>query len=348
MKPVDLRSDTVTKPGPGMKKAMYEAEVGDDGYGEDPSIRRLQDRCAELLGKGAALFVPSGTMANQICLRLLACQGEEVICDSGAHLYRKEGAAASALWGLSFLALDAERGILRPAQVERSLPGPKVNHPPSRVLALENTNAHGGGSFYRLDEVEALGRTARSRGLKVHMDGARLFNACAAGGYASSQMAACCDTICFCLSKGLGAPVGSVIAATTELIAKAVRLRKMLGGAMRQAGSLAAAGLYALDNNLGRLHEDHARASRLAAGLAGIPGITLEPALVATNIVNFSVDASETEAARFAEQAKDHGILLKSSGHARFRAVTHLEISDNDIDRALIVINRLMRNVIAA
>ena len=348
MKPVDLRSDTVTRPGPGMRKAMYEAEVGDDGYGEDPTVRRLQEKCAELLGKEAALFVPSGTMANQICLRLLACQGEEVICDSGAHLYRKEGAAASALWGLSFLAIDANRGILHPEQVRRAMPGPKINHPVSRVLALENTNAHWSGSYYRLEEVEALRGLSTGAGLKIHMDGARLFNACVAGGYLPAEVAALCDTICFCLSKGLGAPVGSVLAASKDNIAQAARLRKMLGGGMRQIGSLAAAGLYALGHNLDRLKEDHARAICLAQGLAAIPGVSLDPGLVVSNIVNFTLDFSEAEAARFARAAKDDGILLKSGGHARFRAVTHLDIGDDDIHRALGVISRLMKEMTRA
>ena len=228
------------------------------------------------------------------------------------------------------------------------MPKPKVNHPPSRVLALENTNAQGGGSYYRLEEAEALGRVAQRLGLKVHMDGARLFNACAAGGYEPARAAAFCDTICFCLSKGLGAPVGSVLAASKDLIARAARLRKMLGGGMRQAGSLAAAGLYALKHNLTRLQEDHARAFSLAEGLAAIPGISLDPGLVSTNIVNFSVDLAAPDLERFAEGARHNGILLKSCGHARFRAVTHLDIDDEGIHRALSVISRLMRSMAKA
>ncbi|WP_092219693.1 threonine aldolase family protein [Desulforhopalus singaporensis] len=343
MSQIDLRSDTVTRPCEEMKKAMYRAEVGDDGYGDDPTVKMLQNKVAAMFDKEAALFVPSGTMSNQICLRLLASQGDEVVCDSQAHIYRKECAAASALWGISFLPLSTPRGILSVEQIVSALPSKKINHPNVKVIALENTTVKGSGAFYRLAELEAIWQEARRLNLAVHIDGARLFNGCQAGGYSPAQAARCCDTVVFCLSKGLGAPVGSMIVSSRDNIDKAIRLRKMLGGTMRQAGSLAAAGIFALEHNRARLAEDHARANRLAEGLSGIPGIEIDPALIDTNIVTFDISPLNIAVETFVQQAMESGVLLKSCGFSGIRAVTHLDVNDQDISRAIAVIGRIAK-----
>jgi threonine aldolase len=292
MSMIDLRSDTVTCPDEAMRKAMANAEVGDDVFGEDPTINRLQDIAAELLGKEAALYVPSGTMANQINLRLLASPGDEVICDQHAHLFRYEGGAGAALSGLSFYPLPGKQGILSPEQVQSAILSDNIHFPVSRVVALENTSNRGSGAVYPLETVKAITELAKSHGLHMHLDGARMFHACVAGGYSPADLASQFDTVSFCLSKGLGAPVGSMVVSSKENITRAIRERKRLGGGMRQAGILAAAGIYALENNLERLAEDHARARRLAEGLAEMKGVSLNPAHAVTNIVIFDVTPS--------------------------------------------------------
>ena len=339
---IDLRADTVTRPDAGMRQAMAQAEVGDDVFGEDPTVNQLQERAARLLGKEAALFVPSGTMANQICLALLTRPGDEVICDQYAHLYRHEGGAGAALWGLSFHPLPGRRGLLDPEMVRGAVQADNVHFPVSRVLALENTHNRGCGAVYPLDLVEELAGLARSLGLRLHLDGARMFNACAAAGYRPEQLAAPFDTVSFCLSKGLGAPVGSMVVASRELIRRALRIRKRLGGGWRQAGILAAAGLYALEHNLPRLAQDHERARRLALGLAELAGVSLDPEQVETNIVIFDITPSGLEPAEAARRLAEMGLGVIPFGPSQLRAVTHLQISDQDIERALQVLSRVL------
>ena len=330
MKPIDLRSDTVTLPSPGMREAMARAEMGDDVYGEDPTVNRLQETVAALLGKEAALFVPSGTMANQVALGVLTRPGDEVICDQGAHPVNFEGGAMPALWGIQPRTLRGERGLLDPAQVEGAIRPESEHFPRSRVLEIEITHNRGGGSVYPLAQVRALSELARRRGLDLYLDGARLMNAVVASGVPARDFAEGATLVSLCLSKGLGAPVGSLLAGDRDRIRDAKRLRKRLGGAMRQAGVLAAAGLFALEHNVARLADDHANARALAAALLAIPGVTI-PLPVETNLVfaSFGGRGAVELVARF----KAAGVLSNPEGAKPdiVRFVTHLDVSRGDV-----------------
>ena len=338
---IDLRSDTLTRPDEGMRRAMAGAEVGDDVFGEDPTINRLQDMAAELLGKEAALFVPSGTMANQVCLRVLTRAGDEVICDQGAHVFRHEGGAAAVLSGLSFFPLPGVRGILTAEMIAPAIQPDNIHYPVSRVIALENTHNRGNGAVYPIETIHSIAALAGEAGLLLHLDGARMFNACAAAGYTPARVAAPFDTVSFCLSKGLGAPVGSLVVSTRDRISEALRVRKRLGGGMRQAGIIAAAGIYALENNVDRLAEDHARARRLGMGLADLPGVAIDPAEVETNIVIFDIEKSGLDPAEAVARLADQGVGVVPFGGNNLRAVVHLHITDNDVETALGVFQRL-------
>ncbi|HYO59256.1 GntG family PLP-dependent aldolase [Archangium sp.] len=338
MKPIDFRSDTVTKPTPAMRRAMAEAEVGDDVYGEDPTARRLEERVAEKLGLQAALFVPTGTQANQIAIGLHCRLGDEVLAEAGSHIFHYESGGVSGLWGVQPGPLAGERGLFTPEQVTAAVRTDFIG-PRSRLLSLENTHNRGGGKVWPLERFRAVVAAGREAGLTVHLDGARLFNAAVAMGTPASAWASLTDTTAVCFSKGLGAPVGSAIAGSKELIAEARRLRKRLGGAMRQVGILAAGALYALENHVERLTEDHAHARRLAAGLAEIPGVKVDPAQVETNmlVADFPLPVREMLAKLAA-----HGVLCGASGAGprSVRLVTHLDVSSSDIDEAL---NRIRR-----
>jgi len=335
MKKIDLRSDTMTQPSDEMRRAMATALVGDDVWGEDPTIIRLQEVAAELLGKEASLFVPSGTMANQISMRILCRPGDEVICETESHCYRAEATGGAVLSGLSFFPLPGERGIIQAEQVATAFQIDDVHYPISRLVALENTCNLGGGSVYPLETISQIASVARAQGLFLHSDGARMFNACQAGGYTPAKLASFFDTVGFCLSKGLGAPVGSMVVSSRELIKEGLRARKQFGGGMRQAGILAAAGLYALEHNLDRLAEDHARAKRLAEGLANMSGVDLDPAHVETNIIVLGVAPSGMSALEVEIALKEVGILSLAIGPTALRLVTYLQIGDSDIDPAL-------------
>ncbi len=330
---IDLRSDTVTRPSPGMREAMARAEVGDDVYGEDPTVNRLQDTVAALLGKEAGLFVPSGTMANQVALGTLARPGDEVICDAGAHCISFEGGALAALWGVQARPLAAARGLLEPADVEAAIRPAGDVYPRTRVVEIENTHNRGGGAIYPLDRVRALAEVARRRGLHLYVDGARLWNACAATGHAPAAYAEGAALVSVCLSKGLGAPAGSVVCGARDLVAEARRLRKRLGGGMRQSGVLAAAGLFALEHNRARLAEDHENARRLAEALAALPGAAL-PFRVESNLV-FVAFPGRSAAELSARLAKD-GVLANPEGSRpdMLRFVTHLDAPRAAIDEA--------------
>ncbi len=331
---IDLRSDTVTKPSEAMRQAMARAEVGDDVYGEDPTVNRLQETAAAQVGKSAALFVPSGTMANQLALRAQAQPGQEVIVESKAHMVRYEQGAGGALAGVQFHWVAGARGIMTPEQVEAAI-RPKDPHTiQTALICVENTHNSGGGTIYPLTTVERIGAIARQRGLPMHLDGARLFNAVVATGASATEYAKHFTTVSFCLSKGLGAPAGSLIATNDrDMLEKLRRFRRMYGGAMRQAGVLAAAGLYALEHNIARLKEDHDHAKRLAQILAQIPAVTLDPASVETNIIFFDVKSSRAPADLVAA-LKAEGLLINAVGGTTYRAVTHLDVSAEDIERA--------------
>jgi threonine aldolase len=333
VKIVDLRSDTVTRPTAAMREAMARAEVGDDVYGEDPTVNLLQERVAALLGKEAGLFVPSGTMANQVSLGVLTRPGDEIVCDAGAHCISFESGALAALWGVQARTIAAPRGILDPADVEAAIRPAADVYPRTRVVELENTHNRGGGAVYPLERVTALADLARRRGLHLYLDGARLFNACAATGVRPDAYAAGATLASVCLSKGLGAPAGSIVCGPRDLVAEARRLRKRLGGGMRQAGVLAAAGLHALDHHLGRLAEDHANARRLSELLARIPGAS--PVFpVDTNLV--FVAFAGRSAADLAARLARVGVLANPEGSRPdvLRFVTHLDVSRADVEDA--------------
>ncbi len=342
MQIIDLRSDTVTKPSEAMRQAMARAEVGDDVFGEDPTVTRLQEMAAGLLGKEAALYVPSGTMANQINLRVLTRPGEEVICDAAAHCFRFEGGAACAMSGLSFFALPGERGILSPEQVASAIQPDNIHMPETKVVAIENTSNHGCGACYPLATVEAIAKVARENGLMMHLDGARMFNACTTIGYSPKQLASHFDTVSFCLSKGLGAPVGSMVVSSAANIKRAIRERKRFGGGMRQVGILAAAGIYALENNVERLAEDHVRAKKLAQALAGLKGVGLDPATVESNIIIFDISPSGMSPKEVCQRLSVEGVGVIPFGGTTLRAVTHLNIGDSDVTAAITAFKRVL------
>ena len=335
-RPIDLRSDTVTKPTPGMLQAMAAAELGDDVLGDDPTVQRLQARVAELLGKEAGLFVPSGTMGNQLALRAQTSSGDQVVVEDGCLIYRYEAGAPAALSGVQLTCVPAPGGLPDWPLVEAALNPANVHCAPPSLVCLENTHNRAGGRLVPQELVAGIGRGAHARGLRVHLDGARLWHAHVAGGLSLGELAAPADTVSVCFSKGLGAPVGSVLTGDREVIAKAWRFRKMWGGGMRQSGLLAAACLYALDHQLARLADDHARAAALAAGLAH-PRLTVGHP-VDTNIVIIDVAGPGGENALVAHLAA-HGILTLAFGPGRVRLVPNLGVGDEDITRVLEVLH---------
>ncbi|NVJ28560.1 MULTISPECIES: low-specificity L-threonine aldolase [Myxococcus] len=340
MKPIDFRSDTVTKPTAGMRRAIAEAEVGDDVYGEDPTVLRLEARVAERLGLEAALFVPSGTQANQVAIGAHCRAGDEVLTEAGSHILHYEGGAVPALWGVQPQPLPGERGLLNPEDVAAAVREDNMHNPRTRLLSLENTHNRGGGSVWPVERFRAVVDVARKAGLAVHLDGARLFNAEVAAGVPASTWARLTDTTSVCFSKGLGAPVGSALAGRADLIKEARRLRKRLGGGMRQAGILAAAALYALDHHVERLAEDHANARRLAAALAEVPGVKVDAARVETNMVFAEFDRPAMEMVTL---LGGHGVLTNPAGGPRtVRLVTHLDLSAADIDESVARIRRAL------
>ena len=332
-RPVDLRSDTVTRPTPGMRRAMAEAEVGDDVLDKDPTAARLERRVAELLGKEAALFFPSGTQANQAALLLHGRSGTEAVCEAEAHLFHYEYADAAFLSGMQLRTVATDRGHPGREAYDAAIRPGDPHHPLTSVLCVENTHNLHGGVVVPLEALREVKRLGEERGLPVHMDGARLWNAAAAGGASLEAYAACADTVMVSLSKGLGCPVGSLLAGSREVIDEAWRVRKRLGGGMRQIGILAAAGLWALDHHLDRLPDDHARARRLAEGCAGIEG--LRPDAPETNILMIHLEDPAPEPAELSRRLEDRGILISPEGPGRLRAVTHLDVDDAGIDRAL-------------
>jgi len=329
--PIDLRSDTVTRPTPGMRRAMAEAEVGDDVYGEDPTIRALEDRVAERLGQEAAVFVPSGTQGNQIAIGVHTRPGEEVILEESSHPFHYENGAISALWGAQPRTVAGHRGILTPAQIQGASRGQDDHLPRSRLVILENTHNRGGGTVWKPGVFADAVKAARAAGLLVHLDGARLFNAEVAAGVPASTWARLTDSTTVCFSKGLGAPVGSVLAGNKSFVAEARRLRKRLGGGMRQAGILAAACLYALDHHVARLAEDHENARVLARRLSEIPGVRIELDRVESNMVYAELPV---DAPAFVARLRDAGVRVNSVGSGTIRLVCHLDVDRAACERA--------------
>jgi threonine aldolase len=340
---IDLRSDTVTKPTAEMRRAMAEAEVGDDVYGEDPSVNRLEQRTAEIFEREAALFVPTGTMGNQIAIKVHTQPGQEVICEERAHIINLESATVSAFSGCMPRAIYGEDGVLTWAQIKRRI-APKIYYrSQTGLIVMENTTNLAGGTIVPQDVADEVCDRAHEVGLPVHLDGARIFNAAAVTGLPVARISRKFDSVMFCLSKGLAAPVGSMLAGSKAFIEKARAYRKAMGGGMRQAGVLAAAGLVALEKMPGRLKEDHENARLLAQGLARIPGIKIDPAKVPTNILVFDIAETEMNAADFNQELAKKNVLANVIGPELMRLVTHLDVSREDCMRTLEVVREICK-----
>ena len=345
---IDLRSDTVTKPTASMRRAMAEAEVGDDVYGEDPTVNRLQERAAEMFEKEAAIFVPTGSRGNQIALKLHTRPGTEVVVEERGHIYNYEMAAMAVVSGaLPRPVRSADgTGILRWEEVVPAVHGREAPYyvAPTRLLTIENSHNFAGGTVYTRERTEEICERAHAAGLRIHLDGARIFNAAAALDESVAALARPADSVMFCLSKGLGAPVGSMLLGTKDFIEEARRWRKLMGGGMRQAGVLAAAALVALEESPPRLLEDHANARRLAEGVAELPGVRIDPERVVTNICIFDASATGQPAPRIAARLHtEHGVLCAAFG-TDIRMVTHYDVSRDDIERALEGLRKVIRN----
>jgi len=343
--PIDLRSDTVTKPSAAMRAAMAAAEVGDDVAREDPTVNRLEAICAELYAMEAALFVPSGTMANQVAIKTWTRAGDEIIVDLNAHCYNLESAAIAALSGVQVAPVEGKRGIMTPEQVEARIRPKNVHHGPTTLIAIENTHNRGGGSIYPVETVRGIAEVARRHGIRLHLDGARLLNACVELKVGASDYTRHCDSATLCFSKGLGCPVGSIVAGPREFIEQARRWRKVFGGGMRQAGILAAAAIYALEHNVERLAEDHVNARLLARGLAEIDTLDLDPAEVETNMVFFDCRRTGMTAAELRGRMARAGVLMYDTAPYRIRLVTHLDVSREQVLAAVAIFKQVLMSV---
>lgn len=334
---IDLRSDTVTRPSAGMLAAMAQAKVGDDVFGEDPTINALQTKVADLLGKEAALYVPSGTMANQICIKVHTQPGDEVIMEKGCHLFNYETGALAFLSSIQPHVIDGERGVMTVEHIKRAIRPKFYYMPRSALVAIENTHNRAGGTIYPLDIIKEIYDLTRTEQMGYHLDGARLWNACVETGISPKEYASFFDSVSVCLSKGLGAPVGSVIAGTSEFVARARKVRKIFGGGMRQAGLLAAAGIYALDHNRMRLKEDHAKMKYFAGELSKIPSLTIDMEAVQTNIAIIGVEKTGKQPDEVLLMLKAKGVLLSPGNWMSVRAVTHLDVSMEEMQKAVSV-----------
>jgi len=327
---IDLRSDTVTKPTLEMRQAMLEAEVGDDVFMEDPTVNRLQENSAQMLGKEAALFMSSGTLANEVAIKVLTQPGQEVIMDENCHIFNYEQAGMATLSGVMPRPLSGKKGILFADQIKKVI-RPKIYYlAQTGLIALENTHNMSGGTIYPLEITKKIVKIAEEYSIPIHLDGARIFNAAAASGYSAKELCEGFDTVMFCLSKGLGAPVGSILLGRKETIEKARSIRRMFGGGMRQVGVLAAAGLVALEKHIDRLAEDHENASLLANEIASVDGLEINPEEVKTNILIFSCEHSGLKAQELTQKLGEAGVLCLSTGEYTVRMVTHLDVSRED------------------
>lgn len=346
---VELRSDTFTRPTEAMRRAMYEAEVGDDVWGEDPTVHRLEERAAELMGKEAAVFISSGTQGNLVGVLSHTQRGDEIILGDRSHIFRYEVAGTAVVGGLQTRTLsNGTTGALDPSAVRAAMRGTDIHEPRTGVVALENTHNACGGRVLTAGQTEAVADVAHATGVPVHLDGARIFNAATALGVPASQLTAPVDSVTFCLSKALGAPVGSLLCGSVDYIARARKWRKLLGGGMRQVGVLAAAGLVALDQNIARLAEDQANARKLAAGVAAVPGIAVDLDGVQSNIVMIDIDDLGMEPKEFVTRLAAEGVRLSPAGPRRLRAVVSYEVDGEDIDFALQAVARVVREAAPA
>jgi threonine aldolase len=334
---IDLRSDTVTRPSEQMRKAMYEAEVGDDVFGEDPTVNTLQEYAAGILGKEAALYVASGVMGNQICLNVLTNPGDEVICEKDAHIFHYESGSPAALSGIQLTPVEGKLGVFTAEQIEPLIrPESAYYMPRTKVIEIENTHNRAGGAIFPLQKIKEIKKLVDKYNLKCHLDGARIWNASAVTKITVKEYASYFDSVSCCLSKGLGAPVGSVIGGSKEFIKEAHRVRKAWGGGMRQIGIIAAAGLYALKNNINRLHEDHEKAKILAEAVNEIPSLEINMDSVQTNMLMFKPLKLSVEESMI--KCKDKGLLVTRGTFGYLRAVTHLDVSFEDIEEAVKII----------
>jgi threonine aldolase len=336
---IDLRSDTITKPSPQMRKAIAEAEVGDDVFRDDPTILRLEARVAELFNKEAALFVPSGTMGNQVALKTISEPGWEILCERQCHIVNYETAGPAIHSSLLVNMIDTEYGIMTAGQIESRIREPNVHSPITKIVTVENTHNRHGGTIFPLDEIKKIREVADRHDLLLHLDGARIWNAHVATGIPLADWAAPFDSVSVCLSKGLGAPVGSMILGSKEFIGKALRTRKLFGGGMRQAGILAAAGLYAIENNIGRLVEDHENARILAEGLSKVDGFEIDLKRVQTNIVIADIARTGKKSNETMQVIKENGVYCVPFGPTRLRFVTHLDVTAEDCLKTVQIIS---------
>ena len=340
--PIDLRSDTVTRPTPAMRRAMANAEVGDDVYGDDPTVNRLQERTAALLDKEASLFVPSGTMANQLSIRVHTQPGDEIIAHKESHVYFYEVGAPAAISGCSLKLLEGKHGQFDAEAVDAAVRPIESHYPQTSLVIIENTHNRGGGTCWPVEAIQAIREVADRHGLRMHLDGARLMNACVAKGVEPPEYTKYFDTVSICFSKGLGAPVGSIVAGTASTIRRVHRFRKMFGGGMRQVGIIAAGALFALDHHVERLADDHANARRLAEAIADMPGVTVDLAAVETNIVYFDIEPAIATAQQLVDALKESDVWISAFGPQRARAVTSLEVTTEGIDYAIAVLRRTL------
>ncbi|EQB62887.1 MAG: Aromatic amino acid beta-eliminating lyase/threonine aldolase [candidate division Zixibacteria bacterium RBG-1] len=341
MKIIDLRSDTVTKPSPAMRKAMASAVVGDDVFEDDPTVVKLEAMTAEILGKEKALFVPSGTMGNEVCIKVLTKPGDEIIVEEGSHIYNNEVGAPAALSGIQLHVIKGVKGIFTAEQIEDEIRTPDVHHPNVTVISVENTHTQSGGTVFPLSEVKKIKKLADRHKIKMHLDGARLWNACVAKGIPPKEYAASFNCLSVCLSKGLGAPIGSLVAGEEDFIFEARRVRKRLGGGMRQVGIIAAAGIYALKNNYKRLAEDHQNAKFLAQRLSEIDGLEIDMETVQTNLVVIDIRNSGLSVPEVVAKLKEKKVLVVPFGKTLIRAVTHLDVNRKDLEKAVEVFKKV-------
>ncbi len=334
MKLIDLRSDTVTKPSTAMRLAMMEAEVGDDVYGEDPTVNKLQQKVAQMFGKEAALFVPTGVMGNQVCIRTHKNHGDEIIADEDSHIFVYENAAPATLSGVSIKTIPNKMGVITAQQIQEAIRPNAYYLPKTKLICLENTHGRSGGTIFPLDEIKNIYQLARERNIKLHLDGARIWNASVETGISLNEYAQYFDSIMVSFSKGLGAPIGSMIISDQEFIERALVYRKMFGGGMRQVGIIASAGLYAIENNINRLKEDHKKAKLLADGLKNLKTFKFNIESVQTNMVIIDIQIDKTQQ-EILGLLKSNGILLTPERNRSLRAVTHLDVSFEDIEQVV-------------